>query len=659
MDVSGQDEVGQLADSINRLLLERKLHEHSLIIAKEMAESGAQAKSQFLSTMSHEIRTPMNAIIGMSHLALKTKLDKTQKIYISNVHQAAESLLGIINDILDFSKIESRKIEIESIPFYMQYVFENLFNIIHLKIEEKSLEFNYKADHDIPGALIGDPLRLGQILINLVSNAIKFTKEGEITITTQLLAREDDKLKVQFSIRDTGIGIEADQQKTLFESFSQADSSISRKYGGTGLGLTISKNLIELMGGEIWVDSEKGEGTTFHFTLDLLANDDGQEDFLTADRSEKSVKQAKAKLRGAKILLVEDNQVNQMVASAILTYEQLEVVVANNGQEAIDILVSDYFDGILMDVQMPVMNGYEASIAIRKQPQYKNLPLLALSANVMKEELQQMLDAGMNDTIAKPIDSDQLFITMAKWIKPDEPNKLTNLVKEVEQMMPDDEQESSEIIASFDCLKAAEIDVEKGLYNTMNNPELYQSILEKFAETYQDFEQQVHDAEQLDDPDTLKRFYHTLKSGAGSIGATNLETASAAYEKVLADLINKKRTEVNFQEFREPIASQLNQVLDALGILLANKAKIETIEEEQIEGSDTPIVDIDKTRQQLEQAQSLVANADFSATEILDDLNLQLKGTQHSKTLKRVLYLVNEYEFDEAEEKIIELLDNM
>jgi signal transduction histidine kinase/ActR/RegA family two-component response regulator len=406
----------------NQRKLEKRVQARTaeLQAAMEAAESGNQAKSEFLANMSHEIRTPMNGIIGMAHLALQTGLDDKQRNYIEKVHGSALSLVTILNDILDFSKIESGRIELESKDFRIAEVMHKLLDVIGVKAAEKSQRLSIEVEPEIDNGLLrGDPFRLGQVLTNLANNAVKFTGEaGQIRIGARLLEKKDTAVCILFEIHDDGIGISEAQRKKLFKPFSQADSSTTRKYGGSGLGLVISRNLVELMGGEIGVDSEPGKGSRFHFSVWLgVSGHDVDERPGLSSQEVMSVKGAIEHLKGARLLVVEDNDINQELVIDLLQSAGMRTEVAGNGQEALERLDSTDFDAVLMDCQMPVMDGYEATRRIREQPRFRHLPVIAMTANAMQRDREQAIEVGMNDHIAKPIDPDLMFLILAKWIR--------------------------------------------------------------------------------------------------------------------------------------------------------------------------------------------------------------------------------------------------
>ncbi len=418
---SGDEDTWKRILTIGEDVTERKQREADLVDAKSEAENANNAKTAFLSSMSHELRTPMNAIIGMSHLALQTDLNEKQKNYISKANDAAKSLLGIINDILDLSKIEADKLELEMVDFHLTDTINNIVNLIQLKADKKSVLVSTQIESDVPRSLIGDSLRLSQVLINLIDNAIKFSNPGnQVSLQVALIKETDHDANLSFKVQDTGIGLTPEQQAKLFQSFSQADSSTTRQFGGTGLGLVISRKIAQMMSGDISVESEVNVGSVFSFRVRL---DKPLVDNCAVATAEsgigKDMNKAIARLQCTSILLVEDNEVNQELVEDLLSSNGLMVTTAFDGKECLDLLNKEKFDIVLMDCQMPVMDGYEATRHIRKQKRFNNLPVIALTANAMKEDREKVLAVGMNDHIAKPIDPDTVFLTMDKWINPE------------------------------------------------------------------------------------------------------------------------------------------------------------------------------------------------------------------------------------------------
>ncbi|MBA3828178.1 MAG: PAS domain S-box protein [Taibaiella sp.] len=383
--------------------------EADLRTAKQDADNASRAKEVFIANISHEIRTPMNAIKGMTQLLQRTSLNSQQEYYLNAIATASENLLVIINDVLDLSKVQEGKIEFEEIGFTARVLMEHAVNLLQYKAEEKGLQLGFEVDKAVAPVLIGDPYRINQVLMNLMSNAIKFTESGSVSIGCKLVSQDKSKQKLCFTVTDTGIGIEEEFIKRIFEKFSQEDSSVTRKYGGTGLGMSISKQLVELMGGNMEISSRKNEGTVISFTISLEI---GTRQDLPA---KKIVVFDKDILAGKKILLVEDNDLNRLIAATILRNYKAEISSAVNGSIAVDMLRRQLYDVVLMDMQMPVMDGIEATQLIRKEIS-ADIPIIALTANALKGEAEHCLSAGMNDYLAKPFDEAKLMQVVTKWV---------------------------------------------------------------------------------------------------------------------------------------------------------------------------------------------------------------------------------------------------
>ena len=516
-----RDKVGTIvgASKIVRDITERKKTEIELLLAKEAAEAATRAKADFLANMSHEIRTPMNAIIGMTHLARQADPTPKQQNYLTKIDNAAHSLLSIINDILDFSKIEAGKLELEQIQFSLDKVMSSLADIVCHKAEEKGLEIVFSVAQNLPHNLIGDPLRLGQILINLVNNAIKFTEHGEIVVK---VAQHDVAGRLMFTVSDTGIGMTPEQVANLFQSFSQADTSITRKYGGTGLGLSISRQLCELMGGEIRVESEPGKGSTFTFTADFcIAEVFGKE----RPRPDCEPCQAaslhdSAELAGRKVLLVEDNEINCELATELMTDLGLSVTIANNGREAVDRIAIENFDLVLMDIQMPVMDGLTATRLIRNDGRFRSLPIIAMTAHAMSGDRERSLEAGMNDHITKPIAPDKLTETLLRWmpVKP--------------APSPETPAQPTEAAVPVDGLpeQLPPFNIQAALVWTNGKPKLLRKMILGFRDKFSNAAAELRKLVEEGKGEDAERLAHTLKSTTATLEARELSAAAAAVE---------------------------------------------------------------------------------------------------------------------------------
>ncbi len=403
-----------LNDDLKDEIQHGKQIELELKKAKEKAEQVSQAKGEFLANMSHEIRTPMNGVIGTLQLLEDTSLNDEQKEFVDIAHKSADALLAILNDILDLSKIEAGKLSFENIAFDFKQIVKDIVILHSLKAEQQGVFLLQQVDESLPEFLMGDPTRLRQVIVNLVSNALKFTSQGEVKITVDVVNKETDSVDLKIAVIDTGIGIPQTAQETLFNAFTQADGSTTRKYGGTGLGLAIVSQLVDLMGGSLGVDSVEGEGSVFWVTVNLQCAKKAPE------MAGEIAKKNKALQLEAKILLVEDNPINQMVAQKMLEKVGLKPTLANNGVEALKQLNERSFDLVLMDCQMPEMDGFDATREIRKLDimalNQRPLPIVAMTANVMSGDRERCIDVGMDDYIGKPVQRDQLTSVLKKWL---------------------------------------------------------------------------------------------------------------------------------------------------------------------------------------------------------------------------------------------------
>jgi len=600
------------------------------------ADKANKAKSEFLANMSHEIRTPLGAVIGLTDLLTQTDCTKRQLGYLNKLNNSAHSLLGIINDILDFSKIEAGKMTFEITPFHLGEVISQVTEMFSERVMARNLYFINKREQ-VPELLLGDPVRLRQILVNLLGNALKFTEKGGITLKVSGSTRMGDKVFLVFSVVDTGIGIPADKLGDLFSSFSQADTSTTRQFGGTGLGLSISQQLVELMGGNIWIESTVGEGTTFHFSLPFEEMDEETADAFMEEifnrKNGIAIRPGKP-LEGVVILLVDDNEINREVISEILRQRGAVVSLAENGSEAIESIAKNKFHIVLMDMQMPVMDGPTATKEIRTDLSSEDLPILALTANAQAEDKRLCLASGMNDYMAKPVDPAELVDKVLALIK-DQPR--------IEQAETVSEDKNAEMDPRIPGINLPEVMKRLG-----NKKELFIKLMKMFIKQHSEDIVLIDKALESGDRQHAIHLAHALKGTAGNLSANNVQHSAAELETLL-------RSEAPLPQVSpEDLRMAMTEVVQTMENLL------NSVEDTQVnESALKPAVDRSQIIKTLNMLNNLIAENNVSTEDEFQAHRSELEGSIPAMVLDNIAQALMMFEFEEANYLVTGLIQEM
>ncbi|WP_417912463.1 cache domain-containing protein [Candidatus Electronema sp. TJ] len=609
-----------------------------LTTAMDRAHAATVAKSEFLANMSHEIRTPMNGIINLAELAMETELTEKQRDYLRKIHLSSRSLLEIINDILDFSKIEAGMLDIENISFDLRSLFDKLMLLFGEQSSRKNIRLRLSLPPELPKNIIGDPMRLHQVLSNLISNAVKFTEQGEITVRTTLLQETAERAVIRFSVADTGIGIPAEKLPLLFESFTQADSSTARRYGGTGLGLTISKRLVSLMGGHLTAESEAGIGSNFSFTLDFAlhsrkaARNDGSG---TDEASAEDI----ARIRSARILLAEDNLINQQVAQEILAKADVQVETVSNGAEAVAAVAARHFDAVLMDIQMPVMDGYEAARRIRQDLGRTDLPILAMTAHAVSEERDKCFRMGMDDHIPKPVCRSDLFRVLSRWI---------NLPLERQTAgsslgsPPAEEavaQPMERLLAEVGTAsQPAGLDLAGGLRRLEGNSGLYLKLLRAFCREQSNILEKTEALIAAGDANAAKHAAHSLKGVAGNLGLTGIQA--------LAGKVEIELQSGGAAELARLLRQLAHQVVETVSYLTSRLDAAAAGPAAQKEDAAPKNFSREEALPLLRQLAALVEQSDFSALQFLEENCERIRPHMNRNDFTQLMACIESFSFE-------------